>query len=447
VNRSQPSRFGASLPLALIAAVLLTCFGPVYARFDDPPTTVRVSVAANGTQAGGPSNYPAISADGRFVAFASDAANLITGDTNGAGDIFVKDCSSGAVTCVSLSMSGIPGQGESYAASISADGQHIAFVSEGPDLVTGDGNSLPDVFVRDLANGTTTRLSVPESGGEADGASTAPRISADGRFVAFVSSATNLAAGDSNGSPDIFVRDLQASTLEWVSVSAAGGPSDGACDGPALSADGRYVAFASNARNLIAGESGDSVDQAWDVYRRDRQTGTTVRVSASLSGGKGDGQSFAAAISADGRYVAFASMATNLISSDLNGKSDIYLRDLSAGTTLRVSIGPGGLEPAGESLRPSMSADGRFVAFESSAGNLVSEPAPEGSTWSYLRDLGTTTTIRVISASPAALPESGSLSPVVSSDGRWIAFSSAEPALVAGDSNEFEDVFARGPLH
>ncbi len=447
MNHWQPILLRGSLLLGLLATLLLLCFRPVHAALDDPPTTVRVSVAASGAEAGGPSTYPAISADGHFVAFASDAANLIAGDTNGAGDIFVKDCSSGAIICASISAGGTAAQGESYAASISADGQRVVFVSEGPDLVTGDENGLPDVFVRDLASGTTTRVSVSATGGEADGASTAPQISSDGRFVVFVSSATNLVAADTNESPDIFVRDLQAGTLERISAGAAGEPADGESGGPAVSADGRYVAFASNARNLIAGESTEGVDQAWDVYRRDRQTGTTIRISSSLSGGKGDGQSFAAAISADGRYVAFASLATNLITSDLNGKTDIYLRDTLLGTTVRVSIGPGGLEPAGESQRPRISADGRFVVFESSAGNLVAEPAPDGSTWSYVRDLTSATTIRVVSASPEALPESGSVSPAISGDGRWITFSSAEPALVAGDTNAIEDVFSRGPLH
>ena len=149
-------------------------------------------------------------------------------------------------------------------------------------------------------------------------------------------------------------------------------PADGASEGAALSSDGRYVAFSSTASNLIPGEDGTDATKVWDVYRRDRTNGTTVRVSASLSGGKGDGHSFAPAISADGRWVAFASHAHNLITSDLNERPDVYLRDLQSGATARVSVGVGGLESTGDSLRPSISADGRFVTFESSASNLVS---------------------------------------------------------------------------
>jgi Tol biopolymer transport system component len=172
-----------------------------------------------------------------------------------------------------------------------------------------------------------------------------------------------------------------------------------------------------------------------------------VRLSSSVAGLKGNGYSYAPAISADGRYVSFASLASNLVASDINGRSDVFVRDVLAGTTVRASIGLGGSEPTGESLRPSISSDGRYVTFESSAENLVSDPSPEGSTWIYLRDLQTAITVRVVSASPEDMGDGGTFHAAISCDGRWIAFASAEPALVAGDSNGFEDVFVRGPLH
>jgi Tol biopolymer transport system component len=445
--RSILLQTGALVALVGGGALLALCYRPAAALAQDAPTTSRMSVGTDGTQATGESAYPAISGDGRYVAFASSASNLVAGDSNEAGDVFVKDCTNGALVCASLSTSGTPAAGESYAPSISADGQRVVFVSEGADLVANDGNQMADVFMRDFVAQATTRVSLSQGGEEADGSSSAARLSADGRFVAFVSQATNLVAGDTNGESDVFVRDLQTGALERISVAAAGEPADGGSEGPALSGDGRYVAFASTASNLIPGENGAGATKVWDVYRRDRASGTTMRVSASLTGGKGDGHSFAPAISADGRYVAFASYARNLITSDLDGRPDVYVRDLQAGTTQRVSVGLGGLEPTGDSLRPSISSDGRFVTFESGAGNLVSEPRPEGSTWTYVRDLLSELTARVVAASADSAPECGTVNAAISGDGRWIAFSSAEPALVAGDSNALEDVFVRGPLH
>jgi Tol biopolymer transport system component len=371
----------------------------------------------------------------------------VSGDTNGKGDVFVKNRATGSITCVSLSSSGVPVEGESYAPSLSGDGQRVVFVSDGATLVAVDSNQVADVFLRDLGAQATTRLSVSQTGAEADGASSAPRISTDGRFVAFSSLATNLVAGDTNAQSDVFVRDLQAGTVECVSLATGGAPADGASEGVAVSGDGRYVVFASTATNLIEGEQLADAARVWDLYRRDRVAGAIVRVSASPAGLKGNAHSFAPVISADGRYVAFTSHASNLIASDTNGCPDVFVRDVQSGTTVRVSTGLGGGEPTGDSLRPSISSDGRYVTFESGAGNLVSDPRPEDSTWVYLRDLQDGTTVRVVSASAESTGDGGTLHAAISADGRWIAFASAEPALIAGDSNGFEDVFVRGPLH
>ena len=427
--------------------VLGICFRPAAALAQSAPTTSRVSVSGTGGQASGDSDFPILSADGVIVAFASSAANLVPGDSNGAGDVFVKNCSTGAIVCVSLSSSGTPVDGESYAPSISGDGQRVVFVSNGATLVPSDGNQVADVFLRDLGPQTTTRVSVSPTGAEADGASSAPRISMDGLFVSFSSLATNLVSGDTNGQSDVFVRNLQAGTVECVSRGTGGTPANGQSEGAVISPDGRYVVFASTATNLIPGEDAASTTQVWDLYRRDRSNGAIVRVSSSVAGLKSNGYSYASAVSADGRYVSFTSLATNLVASDVNGQSDVFVRDVQAGTTMRVSVGLGGSDSAGESLRPSMSGDGRYVTFESSAGNLVSDPSPEGSTWIYLRDLQTGTTLRVISASGEDTGDGGTFHATISLDGRWIAFSSAEPALVAGDSNGLVDVFVRGPLH
>lgn len=205
------------------------------------------------------------------------------------------------------------------------------------------------------------------------------------------------------------------------------------------------MAFVSTASNLLPGTNVASTG-TWNVYRRDRTTNTTIRVSSSLTGGYGDGHSFAPAMSSDGRFIAFASQAHNLIASDLNDCTDIYLRDVQAGTTTRVSVGPGGLEPIGDSTFPCISSDGRFIAFQSAAANITSQPAPNGVPYVCLHDRMTGSTARVVTATWTSLAAGGTTNPALSPDGRWIAFSSTESDLAAGDENDSEDVFVRGPL-
>lgn len=443
-SRSLP---WVALPAAFGGAGLLVCIPllqPTPASGPLDAATLLVSRAEGGPLGVDASFFPAISADGQVVAFASDAWNLVSDDTNAAEDIFVKNLTTGALVCVSRNAAGGPAQGNSSSVSMSGDGTRVVFASEAPDLVAGDTNALADVFLRDLAAGTTTRLSLGAN--QADGSSAAPRISQDGSVVAFASTATNLVAGDDNGLGDVFVRILSTGTFERISVSAAGAAADGVSEGAAVSSDGRYVAFASQARNLIPGEDPNAGSPCWNVYRRDRQAGTTIRVSVNVSGQPGGGASFAPVLSGDGRYVAFVSRASDLVQSDLDDKADVFVRDLVAGTTTRASIGQGGLEPTADSGRPSISANGRFVVFESSASNLVAGFVPEESTWCYLRDLQNDTTSVIVIPSPEPGPAGGAVSPTISADGHWVAFSSAESALVGGDGNGQEDVFARGPL-
>jgi Tol biopolymer transport system component len=321
------------------------------------------------------------------------------------------------------------------------------FVSDAFNLVSGDGNHASDIFLRDIAAQTTVRVSVSPSGGEADDGSVGPCLSADGRFVAFTSHATNLLEGDTNGEPDVYVRDLQSGTLERVSAGPAGVPANGPSEGAALSAEGRWLAFASMATNLLVGSNGGDGTRVWDVYLHDRLSGTTVRVSAGPGGVPGTGNSFVPAVSSDGRFVAFASFARNLISSDLNELADVYLRDMQAGATIRVSVGLGGQEPNGRSLHPSISGDGRYVAFESEATNLVDEPSISGRVQVYVRDVLNGSTTRVIRASLLPAVGGGTSRPTLSRDGRWLAADSSEYDLVDGDANQYEDVFLRGPLH
>jgi len=430
-----------------VCALLVLCFRPVRALAQNGPSTQRISVTAEGTQANGESTFPAISGDGRFVAFTSSAQNLVAGDTNQVQDVFVKDRESGAIQCMSVSTNGAPTWGASYSPSISGDGQRVAFVSEGVDLVAGDSNQVSDVFVRDLAAHATVRASFPPSGHEANGPSSSPRISADGRFVAMVSHASNLVPEDTNNQPDVFVRDLQTGALERVSLGTGGQQADGPSDGPAISADGRFVAFSSQASTLIPDGGSGAESPVWQVYLRDRANGTTVRVSIAVGGVPVDGHCFSPALSADGRFVAFSSQARNLIGNDTNEATDVYVRDVQLATTVRASLGLSGQEANGDCSRPSISADGRFVVFESCAMNIVADSTPEGTSWAYLRDLSNTLTTRLAPPSSESTVAGGASSPAISGDGCWVSFSSGEATLVGGDSNALEDVFLRGPLH
>jgi Tol biopolymer transport system component len=218
------------------------------------------------------------------------------------------------------------------------------------------------------AGGDTTRVSVNSAGNQADIDSGDPSISADGRYVAFTSGATNLVAGDTNSRPDIFVRDRQTNTTERVSIDTAGNQADSSSFEPSISPDGRYVAFASSATNLVADDNNDGTE---DVFVRDRQTNTTERVSINTAGNQADDDSFNPSISPDGRYVAFYSSASTLVAGDTNGERDIFVRDRQTNTTERVSINTAGNQADSSSFNPSISADGRYVAFDSHATNLV----------------------------------------------------------------------------
>ncbi|WP_152811008.1 TolB family protein, partial [Ostreibacterium oceani] len=329
--------------------------------------TTRVSVDSSGTEGDSHSNTPSISADGRYVAFQSNATNLVAGDTNGTTDVFVHDTQTGDTTRVNVDSLGTEGDRDSFSSSISADGRYVAFQSFATNLVAGDTNGNADIFVHDTQTGVTTRVSVDSVGTEADSYSQTPSISADGRYVAFTSTATNLVAGDTNGNTDIFVHDTQTGVTTRVNVDSVGTEGDNGSYNPSISADGRYVAFYSSATNLVAGDTNGVAD----IFVHDTQTGNTTRVSVDSVGTEGDGLSQSPSISADGRYVAFTSNATNLVAGDTNGTLDIFVHDTQTGVTTRVSVDSNDIEGDSYSTGPSISADGRYVAFESYATNLV----------------------------------------------------------------------------
>ncbi len=314
------------LLLVVVFPILCLSASSVLADADLAATTERVSVSSAEAEGNYRSNWSSVSADGRYVAFSSLADNLVAGDTNGVVDVFVRDRVTGITDRVSVSGAGEQGNDWSNWPSISADGRYVAFMSTANNLVAGDTNGSWDVFVRDRVSGETERVSVSsaevEANGGSGGAVNLLAISADGRYVAFLSEATNLVAGDTNGSNDVFVRDRVSGETERVNVSSAGAEANGPSGYSVISADGRYVAFMSDATNLVPGDTNGRAD----VFVRDRMAGETQRVSVSSAGVEADGRSDENSISADGRYVAFGSRASNLVPGDTNGTRDIFVR-------------------------------------------------------------------------------------------------------------------------
>jgi Tol biopolymer transport system component len=425
----------------LFAAAMLICIGGEVARAG----VELVSVGVGGAPANGDSfsnRSGASSANGRFVVFSSVASNLVPSDTNGQYDVFVRDRSTRTIRLVSLSSGGAQGDGSSeYGAAISADGRLVAFMSAASNLVPGDTNARPDVFVRDLRAGTTKRISVATDGTEGNGFSFSPSLSGNGRYVAFHSESTNLVPGDTNGSTDVFLHDLQNAATLRVSLGAPFSQAKGSSYSAALSYDARFVAFESRADNLVPGDT----NRVSDIFVRDRRSHTVRRVSLAQGGAQISRESRSPAMTPDGRYVMFASDASGVVPGDTNGVFDIFVRDLQANTTNRVSLRTGGFsEGARSSLFGSISADGKRVAFHS-----YSRFAPgdkDNGADVYLRDRRTLST-QLLSVALPDVPAiaDGMSSPAVSADGSTVVFTSSAANLVPGDTNGVRDMFVATP--
>ena len=438
-------RFAASAvaTLSLIAAGAASLGSPAVAASVPASSgqTTRVSVSKTGVEGNFDSSGSSISADGRYVAFASYAGNLVSRDTNGASDVFVKDRVTGAVERLSATTRAIEGNGDSYLPAISSDGRFVVFVSEATNLVRHDTNGAADVFIKNRASGTIRRVSVSSTWKQARGWSQLqPSISAQGRYVAFSSTAANLVPGDTNKITDVFVRDRVARTTERVSVSTGGQQAD---DGsyllhPSLSSDGRFVVFSSNADNLVPGDT----NSAGDVFIRDRVAQTTRRVSVTSAGGQAPGEAWSAGISANGRFVTF-STGEALVPQDTNGTWDVYLWNQRTHRTERVSIGNAGVQGNGSSLEVAgVSSNGRYVAFTSDATNLTPEPASGLQLFLRDRSAGTTEMVSVNDSDAPALTDGVELDSI-SAEGRYVTFSTDASNLVPGDTNNTWDVFVR----
>ena len=413
------------------------------------PAAVSPITRAGGAQGNDDSDLGfALSQTGQFVAFSSRASNFLAGDTNGVYDVFLFDRQAGTTTRVSVGL-GVPSleaNGDSHFPSISADGRYVAFESLAENLVGPgqDTNLKSDIFVRDRTLAVTERVSVALAGfpTQPDGDSFNPSISAAGRYVAFNSVATNLVAGDTNGATDVFLRDRAAApapTTTRVSVGPAGveGNDNSIIFGQAVSNDGTRVAFESAATNLVAGDTNGAKDVfVWT-------SGTTTRVSVDNTGAQANGESRVSAISGNGRYVVFESDATNLVANDNNGVTDIFVRDLTAGTTTRVSVGAGGAQANGASFAlgsTTISDDGRFIVFESDATNLVTGDT-NGVGDVFVRNTVDNTTKRLSITSASGQPTTISTEGAVSRDGTTAAFVSSGPEFVTDNPSGFYNVY------
>ncbi|MBI5929613.1 MAG: PD40 domain-containing protein [Chloroflexi bacterium] len=398
----------------------------------------RVSLSSSGQAGNFNSMDSSLSADGSYVAFSSDATNLVLGDTNNVADVFVYDQHTCIISRVSVTSDGQPSVGgNSLTPVISGDGRYVAFQSYATNLVTGDNNNNADIFVHDRQTGQTTRVSVATNGAQATGGhSYNPAISADGRSIVFESFATNLVTSDGNNQSDIFIRNTLANTTTRISLTNSGLEGNGGSSNPAISPDARYVTFDSFATNLVAGDTNGFSD----IFVRDRQTNTTTRVSLSGVAGQ-DGASSDPVISADGRYIAFESGAANLVTGDTNGNYDVFVRDRQTNLTMRVSVSSTGTQAGSSSFNPAISANGRYITFESTATNLVSGDSNFLSDV-FLHDLqSSTTTLVSFPYNGGQAVGGGSFNPAISSDGRYVTFNSSANNLVGGDTNGFLDVF------
>lgn len=423
-------RFSNRVWRGVLVSLLLVMFvSPANISYVSAQTAVytRASVDSNEMQANAMSYRGEISASGRFIAFDSEANNLVAGDLNGQGDVFLRDLQLGTTILVSTDASGGQANGGSGAPVISADGRYVAFESGATNLTAlPDSNGFTDIYVKDTQTGAVTRASLSSTGLEPNNESEVLSISGDGRYVVFDSDADNLVSNDTNGFGDIFVRDMQTNTTIGISVNGNVGGFDAS-----ISLDGNYVVFNSSSTNFVPDDTNGRVD----VFVYSMLTGQIVRASVNSNGMQGDWPSYEPSISGDGRYVTF-STANNFTTLDTYGYTQLYVRDMQAGTTTLATFRDG-FAMVGESDASEISADGRYIvySFDDKGDGMPTR-------WLYLHDRVTATNRMVVSAGIMEY-EWNPLLPSISGDGRFLVFVSSSPNLVSDDTNGARDVFLK----
>ena len=396
-----------------------------------------VSVSSGGVQGNDSSGASSVSADGRYIAFQSLATNLVSPATSNS-QVFVRDRQTGATTLVSAGPGGAYGDSNSFDPSISPDGRYIGFESPATNLVS-PASSGNQVFVRDRQAGTTVLASVNASGVQGNDDSFNASLSADGRCIAFQSPATNLVSPASSGN-QIFVRDTQAGTTALASVNAGGDPCDGYSSDPSISPDGRYVSFESWSTNLVSPHTTNSYSQ---IFVHDRQTGANWLASKGPGGSEGNGNSQYSSISADGRYVTFHSEATNLVSPATSGTVQVFVYDRQSDAVTLVSVNTSGFEGDNISRFPSISADGRYIAFYSWVTDLISPPT--SGVQVFVRDTQAGVTTLVSMNASGVQGNNYSAFPSISGNGNFVAFTSGATNLVSPPTSSDQIFVAGGP--
>jgi len=423
------------LVVAFVALTMALAAVPVSAATEIVDTQ-RISIAADASPGDGDSYDPVVSADASIVVFNSYAANLVDGDTNGVSDVFMYEAASGKITRISMAPGGGQANADSVDAAVSADGSIIAFASYATNLVPGDTNAKSDIFVYDVAKGETTRISVPDAGGEADDNSDEPSISADGSIIAYTSLATNLVPSDTNEHFDAFMYDAIKDETTRISVADDGTETDHGGEQVAVSADGSTIVYRSYSTNLVAGDT----NGLFDVFAYDVGSRTTTLVSVASDGTQADNTNENPSVSADGSTIVYSSFASSLVSGDTNKKSDIFAHDVVTGATVRVSVADDGTQANSDSYDPIVSADGSTISYHSLASNLVA--GDTSGKWDVLAyDVDSDTTTRVSVATDGASANGDSWDSALSADGFTIVYYSEATNLDVGDTNGASDIF------
>jgi Tol biopolymer transport system component len=395
-------------------------------------------VRSTGTGGNDTSQENVISGNGRLIAFESRADNLVPNDENEEIDVFVHDRQTGKTRRVSVSSAEEEADGQSYEASISGNGRWVAFTSTAP-LSAADKNGAPDIYLRDRKTGKTKRVSVASDGSEGDDYSEHAEISASGRFVAF-RSAAGLVGSDDNGSDDVYVRDRKTRKTRLVSLDSDGQQTSASDthDDPFVSSDGRFVMWYSNSATLVPNDE----NKFPDIFVRDRKRGRTTRVTLDSQDGEIAQGGYDASMSANGRFIAFESEDDEIVPNDGNPNSDIFVRDRVRGTTKRASVWEGKPEPNDFVGYPRISDDGRFVSFCTPATNVDRNFSGDDL---FVRDMkGRTTKLISVPASEDGHPNGNCYSDL-SVGSRWVVWESGKQ-LVPSDQNDIIDVYFRGPL-
>lgn len=396
----------------------------------------NLSTASDSSNGNAASFNPSISSDGRYVVFESTASNLVAGDGNLSSDIFLVDTVNGNIERISKNGAGQEANGASNNPVISGNGQFVVFESFASNLVSGDTNRSIDIFMYDRLSDTMELISVDSAGTPGNSHSFAPSVSADGQFVAFYSMSTNLAPGDSNRAIDVFVRNRSLARTDVISVDVNGYPANMASWQPTISADGQYVAFASNATNLVAGDN----NNVQDIFLYNRLNGTLSLLSKAADGSPANGASGYPAMSGNGNYIVFESDASNITSNDGNGTTDVFVVDLQRTTATRVSSTENGLDSNAPAYHPAISQDGRFITYYSYASNIVT-PDLNDVEDVFIYDQVTGNKDILTRTMNGEQSNASSFSASLSADGRYVALSTLASNLDPMDTNDIEDVY------